>query len=131
MLRQARAKMRAWAGRFQALLAADPFLSLPFRPGTFDVVASAFAVHHLDEPAKAAAARELHRALRPGGVIVLADTMFRDAPHKAEALRTHPDLEDEYQPLLTHLPRLLEEAGFRVALHQVGELVWVLTGRRG
>jgi hypothetical protein len=57
--------------------------------------------------------------------------MFRDAPHKAEALRTHPDLEDEYQPLLTHLPRLLEEAGFRVALHQVGELVWVLTGRRG
>ncbi|MBM3499653.1 MAG: methyltransferase domain-containing protein, partial [Armatimonadetes bacterium] len=99
---------------------------------TVDIVVSAYAIHHLDDGAKAQAACEAHRVLRPRGAFVVADTMFRDEAHKAEALRAHADLEDEYQPLLTTLPLLVEQAGFvDVRLHQPGELVWVLAGRRG
>jgi len=130
MLSQARAKMAAWPGRFTVLLVPDPFLNLPFAPATFDAITSAYAIHHLDDAAKAQAAREVHRVLKPGGVLAVADTMFRDEAHKAEALRAHADMEDEYQPLLTTFPSLFEQAGFLVRLHQIGELVWVLTGRR-
>lgn len=132
MLKHAQAKVEAWAGRLALVLARDPFLSLPVAGKTVDIVACAYAIHHLDDGAKGQAAREAHRVLRPGGAWVAADTMFRDEAHKAEALRARGDLEDEYQPLLTTFPLLVEQAGFvDVRLHQTGELVWVLVSRRG
>jgi ubiquinone/menaquinone biosynthesis C-methylase UbiE len=72
----------------------------------------------------------MSRVLKPGGRTAIADTMFRDEAHKAAALRAHPDMEDEYQPLLTTFPSLFEQAGFSVQLHQIGDLVWALIGRR-
>lgn len=121
------------AGRdavFLLVRARNPFLALPFRSGTFDIVVSAYAIHHVEYAREADCAMEAARVLKPGGVAVIADTMFRDAAHKAEALTIHADLEDEYQPLLDSFPQVWEAAGFSVSLRQVGELVWILTAKK-
>lgn len=46
---------------------------LPFDNGSFDVVTSRFAAHHFHDPAPAMA--EAARVLRPGGVLLLVDTV--------------------------------------------------------
>lgn len=117
-------------GVFLLVRARDPFLALPFRSGTFDIVVSAYAIHHVEYARQADCAVEVGRVLKPNGVAVIADTMFRDAAHKAEALARHTDLEDEYQPLLDSFPQVWEAAGFSVSLRQVGELVWILTAKK-
>jgi SAM-dependent methyltransferase len=55
--------------------------ALPFADGTFDIVSSRFAFHHLQEPARAFA--EMVRVARPGGRIVLCDAVASDDPLKA------------------------------------------------
>ena len=108
----------------------EPFLALPFRDGTFDMAVSAYAIHHVEYAKQWHCACEVARVLKPNGVAVIADTMFRDAAHKREALARHTDLEDEYQPLLDSFPQMWEAAGFTVGLHQVGELVWILKAEK-
>ena len=46
---------------------------LPYRDGEFDRVLSSLMLHHLDSDAKAAAAAEVFRVLRPGGRLHLVD----------------------------------------------------------
>ncbi|MBM4037265.1 MAG: methyltransferase domain-containing protein [Planctomycetes bacterium] len=129
MLKLAEDKLRRWPGRFSVQHVDDPFLCLPFADASFDVVVSAYAIHHLADPDKQRAVREARRVLRTGGRVVIADTMFRDAPHKARALAEYPDMEDEYQPLLTTFPGMFEAEGFEVGLQQIGDLVWILVAR--
>jgi ubiquinone/menaquinone biosynthesis C-methylase UbiE len=57
--------------------------ALPFPDGTFDIVSSRFAFHHLEEPVRAFA--EMVRVARPGGRIVLSDAYASDDPAKAAA----------------------------------------------
>ncbi|MBM4079111.1 MAG: methyltransferase domain-containing protein [Planctomycetes bacterium] len=130
MLKLAEDKLRRHTGAFSVQHVDDPFLRIPFDAETFDVVVAAYAIHHLDEPAKQRAVREMKRVLKPGGRIVVADTMFHDAAHKARALAEHRDLEDEYQPLLATFPAMFEAEGFATKLEQVGDLVWVLVAYR-
>jgi len=130
MLKQAEEKVSQWAGRFSIQRIDEPFLSIPFDDRTFDLVVSAYAIHHLDDHAKQKAVGEMKRVLKPCGQIAIADTMFRDAAHKANALAMYPDLEDEYHPLLTNFPSMFEAEGFGIALHQIGELVWILVAPR-
>lgn len=49
---------------------------LPFPDGQFDVVVSRFAFHHFDDPT--AAAREMARVCRPGGVVGVIDMAAED-----------------------------------------------------
>lgn len=126
MLGHAAAKVAAWRGQLLAVQTSEPFLDPPLRAQTFDIIASAYAVHHLEDEAKRAAVRTMRSLLRPGGRLAIADTMFRDEACRTEALAQHRDLEEEYQPLLTTFPAMFEEQGFTVRLRQVGELVWVL-----
>lgn len=60
------------ADRFEPRLASfeDPLPS-----GPFELVASALAVHHLDDAAKAELFRRVREVLRPGGRFVLADVI--------------------------------------------------------
>ncbi len=46
---------------------------LPFPEAKFDVVTSTFAFHHFPDDLKAVVLGEIHRVLRPGGRLVIAD----------------------------------------------------------
>jgi tRNA (cmo5U34)-methyltransferase len=54
-------------------------------PGGYGAVVTSLAMHHLDDPAKQAAYRDIATALCPGGAFVLAD-MFRPTGDPALAL---------------------------------------------
>jgi tRNA (cmo5U34)-methyltransferase len=51
--------------------------------GSFDLVVSALAVHHLDGPAKADLFRRVAAVLRPGGRLVLGDVVVPEDPQLA------------------------------------------------
>lgn len=98
-----------------------------------DAVIASLALHHvMDLDAKLALYRQIHAALRPGGILAIADaTVHPDGPENAHIyarwaadMATHgisrPDAqrlfatwaqEDRYQPLATELS-LLAQAGF-------------------
>ena len=65
--------------------------ALPFLDGSFDVVASRFAVHHFQEPARVVA--EMVRCTRPGGHVAVVDLVAHADPaagaeqNRLEALR--------------------------------------------
>ncbi|MFD9125838.1 class I SAM-dependent methyltransferase [Kitasatospora sp. NPDC059571] len=84
---------------------------LPFPDGAFDIVASSLMVHHLPEDVRAGALAQMHRVLRPGGRLLLAD--FRPPTHPAArhlvGAVTGPVMEHNPVHLLEPLAR---EAGF-------------------
>jgi tRNA (cmo5U34)-methyltransferase len=52
----------------------------PLPDGPFDLVVSAFAIHHLDGPGKADLFRRIAAVLAPGGRFVMADVIVPDDP---------------------------------------------------
>lgn len=52
--------------------------------GPWDAVASALAIHHLDDAAKQALFRRIRRALLPGGIFVNAEQVLGPAPQAEE-----------------------------------------------
>lgn len=82
----------------------------PLPEGTFDLVVSALAVHHLDDECKADLFRRVGAQLRPGGRFVLADLVVPDDP--ADAVTPIDDHGyDKPSPLADQL-EWLEAAGF-------------------
>jgi tRNA (cmo5U34)-methyltransferase len=55
-------------------------LEAPLPEGPFDLVVSAFAVHHLDGPAKAALFARVAAVLAPGGRLALCDVVVPVSP---------------------------------------------------
>ena len=88
----------------------------PLPPGSFDLVVSSLAIHHLDEHEKPDLFARIRAALRPNGRFVLADVIVPGEPSQAVIPLT-PGY-DKPSPLADQL-RWLEDAGFRSV-----ELVW-------
>lgn len=131
MLDQAKDKANELQELFSVLHIDDPFLKLPFPDKHFDIIVSAYAIHHLTDIDKRRAITEMKRILKPNGHIAIADTMFKDADHKKIALAEHKDMEDEYQPILTSFPAMFESEGFDVSMHQISKLIWVMVAQLG
>lgn len=91
-------------------------LSLPVADGSFDVVVSTQVLEYVEDVV--GALREAHRALRPGGRLLVLDTDWDSIVwHSADPDRMRrvlaawdEHLADPYLP--RRLPRLLREAGF-------------------
>jgi SAM-dependent methyltransferase len=86
--------------------------------GTFDVIASSFAIHHLPDPRKREVYQEVCSALEPGGVFCnlehVSSPSDRVHQHFLDALGIRPEQEDRSNKLLdveTQL-RWLREIGF-------------------
>ncbi len=104
------------AGRVQ-VVAHDLERPLPAL-GTFDVVASSFAIHHLPHPRKRELYREVWAVLEPGGVFGNLEHVASPSPRAHRrflaALGITPEQEDRSNRLLdveTQL-RWLREVGF-------------------
>lgn len=55
--------------------------------GEWDLVISALAIHHLDNPAKESLFRKIHSGLREGGLFVNAEQILGSTPAKEERYR--------------------------------------------
>jgi tRNA (cmo5U34)-methyltransferase len=85
----------------------------PLPAGPFDLVVSAFAVHHLASDAKADLFKRVLAALRPGGRFVLCDVVVPTAPVPAPVpLEDGVDLPDTVAAQLAWL----HDAGFTASV---------------
>jgi ubiquinone/menaquinone biosynthesis C-methylase UbiE len=89
MLEQAR-KLQQEKGLTNVTWQPGNVYSLPFPRAQFSIVSSRFVFHHLQDPL--AALKEMRRACKPGGRIVVAD--MSPVPAKAAALNAEEKLRD-------------------------------------
>lgn len=89
-------------------------LENPLPSGSFDLVVSALAVHHLHADAKAALFSRVAQVLVPGGRFVLADVVVPDDPGDAVG-----PLDHDYDKPSTVPDQLrwLEDAGLSAGVH--------------
>jgi tRNA threonylcarbamoyl adenosine modification protein (Sua5/YciO/YrdC/YwlC family) len=99
----------------------------PLPDGPFDLVASALAVHHLDDAEKASLFVRVHEVLAPGGLFVLGDVIVPADP--ADAVTPLTPGYDRPSPL-ADLLGWLREAGLAPAVRwESGDLA-VVAARR-
>ncbi|MCV7378853.1 SAM-dependent methyltransferase [Mycobacterium alsense] len=103
---------------------------LPYADGEFDRVLSSMMLHHIDPGARAAAAEEIFRVLRPGGRLHLVDIGGDAATDGGVVTRLIRRNHHVAGNLGDAIPRLLNAAGFEcaeVATHRqrvVGRLTY-------
>ncbi|MFN5515149.1 MAG: class I SAM-dependent methyltransferase [Cyanobacteriota bacterium] len=73
---------------------------LPFRDNWFDGITCVYLFHELPAPARQRVLEECHRALKPGGALVILDSI---------QLKDRPD----WAPMLENFPRLFHEPYYR------------------
>ncbi|MBJ6364015.1 methyltransferase domain-containing protein [Paenibacillus sp. GCM10012307] len=100
-------------------------LAIPFVEGKFDFAASSFAFRHLTPEQQLLALQEIHRVLRPGGRICIADLMFTSQ----EAQRQYGGMLQEgssHAVLLPHLTDWLKEVGYEVQTRRINDLLHIV-----
>jgi ubiquinone/menaquinone biosynthesis C-methylase UbiE len=108
-LARAQRKVQGLTGvRFERAYAQE----LPFADGEFDRALSSMMLHHLDDDVKAAAAAEIFRVLRPGGILHIVDVggpMTASDGFMARRMLRNPQIAGS---LGDAIPRLLRSVGF-------------------
>jgi len=84
---------------------------LPFPDGSIDKVLSAFMLHHIQADSRHTALREVHRVLKPGGSLHLAD--FEDGEHPRSHHSPHASHRVEAPRVQSGIAQLMLEAGFQ------------------
>lgn len=110
MLERAAERMAPLGHRVQTVVAD---LRDPLPAGPFDVVASALAIHHLDDPGKADLYRRAADALAPGGVFVNAEQVAGPTP---ELDRTYRERWRVHCTAAGATPEVLAAADERMAI---------------
>ena len=107
---------------------------LPFADGTFDIATSVYLFHELPAAVRRNVVRELHRVVRPGGLVVIEDSaQLADSAEIATALREFP--REFHEPFYAHyladdLAPIFSNAGFSVDAVESHLVAKVLTARR-
>lgn len=109
MIEQAKAKAAKLASN--ATFAFGGITSVPYPDGSFDVVTSSLMLHHVPDEEHAAGFIELHRVLRPGGRIVVADINLAQRSSVSRVHGVRNPTEDTFR---RDVPEHLEAAGFQV-----------------
>jgi putative AdoMet-dependent methyltransferase len=111
------------------------FLTIPLYLPRVDLVVSAYALHHLTPVEKVEAVIETKRLLKPGGKVVIADLMFRNAAEERriqQALRETgrsdilDEIKNEYPGLFEELTIIFTEEGFSIQGERLTESVWII-----
>ncbi|MDQ3368747.1 MAG: class I SAM-dependent methyltransferase [Myxococcota bacterium] len=114
----------------EVALAVENAEHLPFADATFDIATSVYLFHELPRNARRNVIRELHRVVRPGGLIVLEDSaQLAESAEIATALQEFP--REFHEPfyadyLEDDLAGILRECGFTVSAvesHLVSKVV--------
>ena len=105
----------------------------------FDVVISAYAIHHLTEEERHVLFRSVERSLEPGGRAVFGDLMFADDEERRDylaALRSKgesdlaDEIEDEFFWNVEETIGELVGLGFRVTKERFSRLSWGICAER-
>jgi ubiquinone/menaquinone biosynthesis C-methylase UbiE len=102
----------------EVALAVENAEALPYADHTFDVVTSVYLFHELPRNARRNVLREMHRVVRPGGLVVIEDSaQLSESPELATALRSFPG--EFHEPfyndyLEDDLAGALREVGFAI-----------------
>ncbi len=113
----------------RAMFVQGSAIAHPFDNGAFDCVATSLVMHHLSREDKAAALRECHRVLRPGGVLLLADFAAPRSRYARTVGLLVRYLEEVEDNMRGRLPVLMAGAGFAdtQALAHFGSVLGTLT----
>lgn len=111
-----------------------PAEAVPLPDGCFDLVTAAYLLHELPPEACAAVLREAARLLRPGGRLVIVDSIqLGDAPTLDPLLRSFPDhFHEPYYAgwIAAEVPALLAAAGLAPAGMELAYLSKVFVADR-
>jgi ubiquinone/menaquinone biosynthesis C-methylase UbiE len=114
----------------EVTIAVENAEQLPFADGAFDIATSVYLFHELPRNARRNVVREMHRVLRPGGLLVIEDSAQpSESAEIASALREFP--REFHEPfyadyLEDDLEGILREIGFTVTAvepHLVAKVV--------
>jgi ubiquinone/menaquinone biosynthesis C-methylase UbiE len=118
----------------EVALAVENAEALPFADATFDVATSVYLFHELPRNARRNVLRELHRVVRPGGIVVIEDSaQLVESAEIATALRSFPG--EFHEPfyadyLEDDLAAALAEVGFAVESSEPAFVAKVVVARR-
>lgn len=85
-LAEARERLASWSRVALVEAAAE---ALPFPEAHFDVVTSVYLLHELPRKVRHASLREMARVLKPGGLLIVADSLQRGDKPEYEAMMDH------------------------------------------
>ncbi|RIW38525.1 class I SAM-dependent methyltransferase [Bacillus salacetis] len=115
------------------------FLDFPVPDLQITSIVSSYAFHHLTDPEKEKAIGKYSRILPADGVIVFADTVFKDEAAKRgimeHAIASYfnnlvDDLNSEHYTYLETLRAMCERHGFSVEFIQKNKYVWIMTATK-
>jgi ubiquinone/menaquinone biosynthesis C-methylase UbiE len=107
---------------------------LPFADATFDVATSVYLFHELPRNARRNVIAELHRVVRPGGIVVIEDSaQIAESEEIASALREFP--REFHEPFYADylgddLAMILEGSGFAIESVEPHLVAKVVVARR-
>lgn len=111
------------------LICADFVEGLPasLHGETFDAIVSTYAFHHILERQKARRIRELMKALKPGGTIVIGDISFANKADKDYCEQTFSDLWDEQESYIVFEDLLAEIEDLKPCFKKISVCAGILT----